>query len=127
MNAVEIEGAITALAERAFDAAEFRFAFLQAAGNKEKTIKRLRRANRTGSTAAACFRPTTSISPSPAPVRSQRASLREGQPGDSQGQGEVRSDPLRRRYIASVRGAFSGDDRQSLRPGNTPADPRRGA
>lgn len=43
MNAVEIEEAISALAERPFDAAEFPFAFLEAFGNKETTIKRLRK------------------------------------------------------------------------------------
>src|SRR5258707_1894892 len=43
MNAVEIEEAISTLAEQAFDAAEFPFAFLQAFGNKETTIKRLRK------------------------------------------------------------------------------------
>lgn len=43
MNAVEIEQAISALAEQPFDAAEFPFAFLQAFGNKETTIKRLRK------------------------------------------------------------------------------------
>src|SRR6266404_2939495 len=43
MNAVEIEEAISALAEQAFDATEFPFAFLQAFGNKETTIKRLRK------------------------------------------------------------------------------------
>jgi len=42
MNAVEIEQAITDLAERPFDAAEFPYAFLEAFGNKETTIKRLR-------------------------------------------------------------------------------------
>src|SRR5450631_1837743 len=42
MNAVEIEEAISALAEQPFDALEFPFAFLQAFGNKETTIKRLR-------------------------------------------------------------------------------------
>jgi MmeI, DNA-methyltransferase domain/MmeI, N-terminal domain/MmeI, helicase spacer domain len=42
MNAVEIEEAISALAEQVFDPAEFPFAFLQAFGNKETTIKRLR-------------------------------------------------------------------------------------
>ena len=42
MNAVEIEEAISALAEQAFDPAEFPFAFLQAFGNKETTLKRLR-------------------------------------------------------------------------------------
>lgn len=42
MNAVEIEAAISDLAEQPFDPAEFPFAFLQAFGNKETTIKRLR-------------------------------------------------------------------------------------
>lgn len=42
MNAVEIEEAITSLAEQPFDPKEFPFAFLQAFGNKETTIKRLR-------------------------------------------------------------------------------------
>lgn len=42
MNAVEIEQAISALAERPFDRAEFPFAFLEAFGNKETTLKRLR-------------------------------------------------------------------------------------
>jgi hypothetical protein len=42
MNAVEIEEAISALAELPFDGGEFPFAFLQAFGNKETTIKRLR-------------------------------------------------------------------------------------
>src|SRR5262249_36238625 len=43
MNAVEIEQAISLLAEQPFDAAEFPFAFLQAFGNKETTLKRLRK------------------------------------------------------------------------------------
>src|SRR3984893_15534336 len=43
MTAVEIEEAISALAERPFDAGEFPFAFLQAFGNKETTLKRLRK------------------------------------------------------------------------------------
>src|SRR5579884_686709 len=43
MNAVEIEQAISALAEQPFDARDFPFAFLQAFGNKETTIKRLRK------------------------------------------------------------------------------------
>jgi hypothetical protein len=42
MNAVEIEQAITDLAEQPFDAANFPYAFLEAFGNKETTIKRLR-------------------------------------------------------------------------------------
>ena len=42
MNAVEIEEAISRLAEQPFDAVNFPYAFLQAFGNKETTIKRLR-------------------------------------------------------------------------------------
>lgn len=42
LNAVEIEEAISTLAEQPFDAQEFPFVFLQAFGNKETTIKRLR-------------------------------------------------------------------------------------
>ncbi|MEY2341994.1 class I SAM-dependent DNA methyltransferase [Acidithiobacillus sp. IBUN Pt1247-S3] len=42
MNAVEIEQAITDLAEQPFDPANFPYAFLEAFGNKEATIKRLR-------------------------------------------------------------------------------------
>jgi len=43
MNAVEIEDAISVLAEQKFDPLEFPFAFLQAFGNKETTLKRLRK------------------------------------------------------------------------------------
>jgi hypothetical protein len=43
MNAVEIEEAISVLAGQPFDPAEFPYAFLQAFGNKETTIKRLRK------------------------------------------------------------------------------------
>ena len=42
MNAVEIEEAISGLAEQPFDAAEFPYAFLEAFGNRETTIKKLR-------------------------------------------------------------------------------------
>ena len=42
LNAVEIEQAITDLAEQPFDLATFPYAFLEAFGNKETTIKRLR-------------------------------------------------------------------------------------
>ena len=46
MNAVEIEEAVSKLAEQSFDAEGFPYLFLQAFGNKDTTIKRLR----TGST-----------------------------------------------------------------------------
>jgi hypothetical protein len=48
MNAVEIEEAISELAQQPFDPAEFPYAFLHAFGNRDTTIKRLR----TGSTNA---------------------------------------------------------------------------
>lgn len=43
MNAVEIEEALSNLAREPFDAGEFPFAFLAAFGNKDTTIKRLRK------------------------------------------------------------------------------------
>ena len=43
MNAIEIEEAISTLAEEPFNAEEFPFGFLQAFGNKETTLKRLRK------------------------------------------------------------------------------------
>lgn len=42
MNAVEIEEAVSALAQAPFQASEFPYAFLMAFGNKDATIKRLR-------------------------------------------------------------------------------------
>ena len=42
MNAVEIEEAVSALAEQPFEGSGFPFAFLEAFGNKATTIKRLR-------------------------------------------------------------------------------------
>jgi hypothetical protein len=42
MNAVEIEQAISELAEKPFDRQDFPFQFLEAFGNKETTLKRLR-------------------------------------------------------------------------------------
>lgn len=42
MNAVEIEAAVSELAEKPFDAQEFAYDFLRAFGNKETTIKKLR-------------------------------------------------------------------------------------
>lgn len=42
MNAVEIEEAVSRLAEAPFDPEEFPFAFLEAFGNKSTTLKRLK-------------------------------------------------------------------------------------
>ena len=49
MNPVEIEEAVSALAERPFEAGEFPFAFLEAFGNKATTIRRLRSGASNGS------------------------------------------------------------------------------
>jgi hypothetical protein len=46
LNAVEIEQAITMLAEQPFDAATFPYAFLEAYGNKPATLKRLQANNK---------------------------------------------------------------------------------
>ena len=43
MNAVEIEEAISALAEKPFDSAEFSFEFLPAFGYKETSVKKPRK------------------------------------------------------------------------------------
>ena len=43
MNAVEIEEAISLLAEQSFDPAEFPYAFLEAFGNKPTVIKQLKK------------------------------------------------------------------------------------
>jgi len=65
MNAVEIEQAVSELAEQPFDAAEFPYACLMALGNKDTTIKWLCTGRRTSPTlmafGAASCRPTTSI------------------------------------------------------------------
>jgi hypothetical protein len=45
LNAVEIEEAISNLAEQPFDAAEFPYAFLEAFGNKAATLQRLKSGN----------------------------------------------------------------------------------
>jgi len=50
MNAVEIEEAVSELAGQPFDREEFPFLFLEAYGNKETTIKRLREGNSNKST-----------------------------------------------------------------------------
>ena len=85
LNAVEIEEAISAMAEQFFDAQEFPFAFLQAFGNKETTTKRLRsgasnksdlggvlQTNNTSPTWAASSRPTISTSRLVRPVGSRK-------------------------------------------------------
>jgi hypothetical protein len=49
MNAVEIEQAVSQLAEQPFDRVEFPFEFLRAFGNKETVIRRLRSGNNNAS------------------------------------------------------------------------------
>lgn len=52
MNAVEIEAAISDLAEAHFDATEFPYAFLAAFGHKDTALKRLRTGNNNASDVA---------------------------------------------------------------------------
>ena len=59
MNAVEIEQAITDLAEQPFDPIDFPYAFLEAFGNKETTIKRLRAGALNKSDLGGVLQPTT--------------------------------------------------------------------
>lgn len=54
MNAVEIEEAISNLAEQPFVPADFPYTFLEAFGNKETTIKRLRTGNNNKSDIEGC-------------------------------------------------------------------------
>lgn len=49
MNAVEIEAALSELAQAPFDAAQFPYSFLAAFGNKDTTLKRLRAGNNNAS------------------------------------------------------------------------------
>ena len=69
MNAVEIEEAVSALAERPFDAAEFPFAFLEAFGNKATTIKRLRKGETNKSDVGGILQRDNIHSPAPSPRR----------------------------------------------------------
>ncbi len=63
MNAVEIESAVSELAAKPFDEDEFPFAFLSAFGNKETTVKRLRKGDTNASDVpVACSSATISIS-----------------------------------------------------------------
>jgi hypothetical protein len=52
MNAVEIEEAVSELASQPFDPVEFPFQFLTAFGNRETTVKRLRKGESNGSDVA---------------------------------------------------------------------------
>ena len=102
MNAVEIEEAISALAEQPFDAGEFPFAFLQAFGNKETTLKRLRKGESNKSDLGGVLQ-TNNIHIAVAAARRghEDPSRAEGEPGDGQGEGEVHSgDRWRRTFEA---------------------------
>ena len=94
MNAVEIEQAISDLAEQPFDPAEFPFAFLEAFGNKETTIKRLRAGASNKSDLGGVLQ-TNNIHIADLRAGRGHADARrpEGQPGDGQGQGASSSSP----------------------------------
>jgi hypothetical protein len=88
MNAVEIEEAISVLAEQPFDAQEFPFAFLEAFGNKETTIKRLRKGESNKSDLDGVLQTNNIHIAVTAPGRGHEDACRaQSQPGDSQSQG----------------------------------------
>ena len=90
MNAVEIEEAISALAEQPFDAAEFPFAFLQAFGNKDTTIKRLRSGASNKSDLGGVLQTNNIHIAVCPPGRGHEDPRRaEGKPGHGQGEGEI--------------------------------------
>jgi hypothetical protein len=92
MNAVEIDEAISALAEQPFDAKEFPFAFLAAFGNKATTIKRLRSGVSNKSDLGGVLQTNNiHIAVSPPGEVTKTPDRLEGQPGDSAGEGKVHS------------------------------------
>jgi len=90
MNAVEIEEAVSALADQPFDAAEFPFAFLQAFGNKETTLKRLRKGESNKSDVGGVLQ-TNNIHIAIAPIGEVTRKLEElrASPAYRQGQGQI--------------------------------------
>jgi hypothetical protein len=88
MNAVEIEQAITDLAEQPFDPAEFPYAFLEAFGNKATTIKRLRAGASNKSDLGGVLQ-TSNIHILTCDAGPGRRRWSRSEPGDGQGQGQV--------------------------------------
>ena len=90
MNAVEIEEAVTALVGQPFDAAEFPFAFLEAFGNKETTLKRLRKGKSNKSDLGGVLQ-TNNIHIATCPPGEVTRTLARAprEPGDDAGEGEV--------------------------------------
>jgi hypothetical protein len=76
LNAIEIEQAISELAEQAFDAEEFPFQFLEAFGNKATTIKRLRSGNSNKSDVEGAVLQRSNIHLSVAPVGEVASTLK---------------------------------------------------
>ena len=151
MNAVEIEEAVTDLAEQPFDPAEFPYAFLEAFGNKETTIKRLR-AGATNKSDLGGVLQTNNIHILTCGAGEVTATLSgpARQPGHRQGQGQVHprhgrrglrgrrpdrrrdgrlrlhglSRPLRLLPAAGGHHHRQADQRKRLRhPGDRPAEP----
>ena len=88
MNAVEIEEAVSALADQPFDRAEFPYAFLKRSATRRRRSSGCAAARRTSPTAAACSRPNNIHIAVCAPGEvDEDARGAEGEPGDRQGQG----------------------------------------
>jgi hypothetical protein len=92
MNAIEIEQAISELAERPFDPKEFPFAFLEAFGNKETTIRRLRKGESNKSDLGGVLQ-TSNIHIAVCPIGEVTKTLAalKASPATAQGQGQVHS------------------------------------
>ena len=91
MNAVEIEEAISELAEQEFDAQAFPYAFLEAFGNKATTIQRLKSGATNKSDLDGVLDqqyPYQGLSARRGDPDTDRA---QGKPGDGTGKSEVRA------------------------------------
>jgi hypothetical protein len=90
LNAVEIEEAISILAEQPFDAQEFPFAFLQAFGNKETTIRRLRKGESNKSDLGGVLQTNNiHIAVAARGAVGEYACCAQGQSGDNASEGEI--------------------------------------
>ena len=90
LNAVEIEEAISQLADQPFDPENFPYAFLEAFGNKETTIKRLRAGASNKSDLGGVLQTNNiHIATCDTGTGHEDANGAEGEPGDRQSESEV--------------------------------------
>ena len=114
MNAVEIEAAVSELARQPFDRAEFPFAFLAAFGNKETTLRRLRKGDSNTSDVPNGVLQRANIHIAVCEPGRVAETLKNPAVDRSK---QVRSHALRGGHPAGSRNAFSGNHRRPLRTG----------